>query len=65
VSEVKNDVNPDGRAVRGAGLRLLACLDCGFKSHQGHGGLSAVSVVFSGIGLCNGLIAHPEELYRV
>jgi hypothetical protein len=36
---------PSGRAVYAVGLRLLACWDCGFKSHQGHGCLPVVSVV--------------------
>ena len=34
-----------GRAVYGVGLRPLACWDCGFESHRGHGCLSVVSVV--------------------
>jgi hypothetical protein len=34
-----------GRAVQGVGLRPLACWDCGFESHRGHGCLSVVSVV--------------------
>jgi hypothetical protein len=34
-----------GHAVKGVGLRLLACWDCGFKSHKGHGCLSCVSVI--------------------
>ena len=32
---------PSGRA----GLWPLACWDCGFESHRGHGCLSVVSVV--------------------
>ena len=36
---------PGGHMIQGVGLRLLACLDCGFESHQGHGCLSVVSVV--------------------
>ena len=34
---------PSGRAVW-VGLRPLACWDCGFESHWGHGCLSVVSV---------------------
>ena len=36
---------PGGRATYGVGLRPLACWDCGFESHRGHGCLSVVSVV--------------------
>ena len=38
-------VRLSGRAVPGVGLRPLACWDCGFESHRGHGYLSVVSVV--------------------
>ena len=34
-----------GRAVKGVGLRPLACWDCGFVFHGGNGCLSVVSVV--------------------
>jgi len=37
---------PSGNAVEGVGLRPLACWDCGFESHRGHGCLSIVSVVW-------------------
>ena len=37
---------PCGRAVYGVGLRPIACWDCGFESHRGHGCLSVVSVVY-------------------
>ena len=38
---------PRGRAVLVVGLRQsLACWDCGFESHQGHGCLCLVSVVY-------------------
>jgi hypothetical protein len=37
--------NPSGRAVYSVGLRPLACWDCGFESHRGHGCLSVVGVV--------------------
>ena len=36
---------PSGRAVWGVGLQLLACWDCGFESHWGHGCQSVVSAV--------------------
>jgi hypothetical protein len=36
---------PSGRSVEGVGLRLLACCDGGFDSHQGHGSLFVVCVV--------------------
>jgi hypothetical protein len=54
-----------GRAVRVVGLRSLASLDCGFEFHQVHECLSVVIVVLSGRGLCDGLITHPEESYRL
>jgi hypothetical protein len=54
--------DPNGRV----GLQPLSSWDCGFESHRGHGCLSLVSVcVLSGRGLCDGLIARPEESYRV
>ena len=34
-----------GRAVYGAGLQPLACWDCGFESHRGHGCLPVVRVL--------------------
>ena len=37
--------NPSGHAVKGVGLRPLACWDCRFESRQGHGYLSLMSVV--------------------
>jgi hypothetical protein len=37
--------SPNGRAVECVGLKPLTCRDCGFKSRQGHGCLSVVSVV--------------------
>ena len=37
--------SPSDRAVWGVGLRPLACWDCGFETHRGHGCLSVVSVV--------------------
>jgi len=37
--------SPSGRAVQDVSLRPLACWNCGFESHRGHGCLSVVSVV--------------------
>ena len=37
--------DPSGRAVKGVGLRPLACWDCGLESRRGHGCLSVVIVV--------------------
>ena len=44
---VANDsaADPVCRAVYGVGLQQLACWNCGFETHQGHGCLSVVSVV--------------------
>ena len=56
---------PSGHVVKVVGLQPLACWDRGFESHWGHGCLSVVSVVFSGRGLCNELLTHPEESYRL
>ena len=36
---------PSGRAVKGIDLRPLACWDCGFEPHGGHGRLSVVNIV--------------------
>ena len=36
---------PSGRAVKGVGLRPLACWGRGFESQSGHGYLSVLSVV--------------------
>ena len=38
--------------------------DCGFESYRGHGCLSVVSFVYCR-GLCNKLIARPQESYRL
>jgi len=38
--------DPRTRAVYGVGLLSLACWNCGFESHRGHGCLSLVSVEF-------------------
>ena len=40
-----HSANPNGHAFKEMDLRPLACWNCGFKSHQGHGYLSLVSVV--------------------
>ena len=36
---------PSGGTVKGLGLRLFTCWDCGFESLRGHGCLSIVTVV--------------------
>jgi hypothetical protein len=55
-----------GRSVKGLGLRPLAYRDCGFETRYGHGCPSVVFVVFCvDSGLCDGLIARPEECYRL
>ena len=46
-------------------MRLLACWDCEFESHWGHGCLSVVRVVSSGRGTCDELVIRPEESYRM
>ena len=47
---VKQETNnaiadPGGRAVQGLGFGPLACWDCGFESHRGHGCVSLMNVV--------------------
>ena len=37
--------NPSGSAVKGYGLRPIACWDCGFEFRWGHGCLSLSSIV--------------------
>jgi hypothetical protein len=55
-----------GRAVKGVGLRALACWDCEFESHPEHGCLSVSECcVLSGRGLGDDLITRPEESYRL
>jgi len=57
---------PSGRAVQGVGLRPLACWDCWFESHRGHGCLVYCECcMLSGRCLCDGLITRPEESYRL
>jgi len=61
-----HQADPNGLAVKGVGLRLLACWDCGFLSYGGMDVLCLVSFVcFSGRGICDSLITFPEESYRV
>ena len=55
-------VGPSGGAVKGDGMRLLACWDSGFESHREH---SYLPLVMSGKGLCDGSIPHPEESCRL
>jgi hypothetical protein len=45
MSATNSMADPSGRAVKGVGLRPLACWDCGFESSRGRGCLSLVSVV--------------------
>jgi len=45
-------VGPSGRVVLTAGLRPLACWECGFESCRGHGCLSVVSVVSCQVEVC-------------
>ena len=61
---LKSKVHPSGRAVKGVGLRPLACRDFGFESRRGHGCQCLESDVLSGSGLCLELIIHPKESYR-
>jgi len=49
-----------------AGLRPLACWDCGFESHRGAWMLACCECcLMSGRGLCDELITRPEESYRL
>ena len=41
----RNQPDPKNRAVKGVGLRPLACCDRGIESHRRHECLSVVSVV--------------------
>ena len=52
---------PRGRRRGSAAARW----DCGFESRRGHGCLSCECCVLSGRGLCDGLITHPDESYRI
>ena len=46
------------------GLWPLTCWDCGFESHRGHGCVFCDCCVLLGSGLCDELIARPEESYQ-
>ena len=43
--KVTQQAHPGGRALESAGLRSLACCDCGFESRRGRECLSIVNVV--------------------
>jgi len=43
---------PVAARSKDVGLRPIACWDCGFESHRGHGGLSVVSVVCCQVEVC-------------
>jgi len=58
-----NSVFCPSQWLLGVGLWPLACCDCGFESHWGHGYL--LCYVFSGRGLCDDLITRPEESCRL
>ena len=58
----------DSRLSRGLGrgLQSLVCWGCGFEYRQRHGYLFFYKCcVLSGRVLCDGLITHPEESYRL
>ena len=60
---------PGTRAVKGVGLRPLACWSWGFDFRQGYGCLSVVSVVCCQVEVsATGLITRPDcgmsECYR-
>jgi len=59
------NVDLNGRAIQGVGLRQLACWDCGFEYRRGHGCLSVVSVLCCQVEVCVGLITRLEAFYRV
>jgi hypothetical protein len=44
--------DPSGHAVKGVGLRPLACWDCGCESSREHGRLSLASVVCCQVEVC-------------
>jgi len=56
---------PSGRAVLGIGLRPFACWDYGCESHRAWMSVCCECCVLSGRSLCNDLITHPEESYRL
>jgi len=60
------DVGPSGRAVYGVGLRPLACSDRGVRiPPKASVPFSCECCVLSCRGLCDELITHPEESYRL
>jgi hypothetical protein len=56
---------PSGHTVWGMGLWLLACWDCGFESRRPWMSVNRERCLFSGRGLCDGLIARLQESYRI
>jgi hypothetical protein len=57
---------PSGRAVYGVGLRSLSCWECGIEPPPGAWmSVCRECCVLSGRGLCDELITHPEESYRL
>ena len=66
-SSSSSSADPSGPAVEDMGLRPFGYWDCGFESRQGHGCVSVCCqhCLWSGRGLCVGLITRPEESYRV
>ena len=51
---------------KAVGLRPLACWDCGFECHWGHGCVVYCECcVLLGRVLCDELITRPEEFYRL
>jgi len=59
--------DPSDRAVKGVGLRPLACWDWVFESHRGHGCLSVCCecCVLSGRGLGEGPIHRLRDASRM
>ena len=65
-SKVPNLADSVCLAVEDAGLSVLVCCDCWFKSRQWHGCLCLVrDVCCRGRGLCEGPIPRSEKSYRV
>jgi hypothetical protein len=59
---ILKSADPGGREVYSVGLYPLACWDCGFESHRGHGFLFLVIVVCCvGRGLYDGPISRSED----
>ena len=56
---------PSGRAVLDVGLRRLACWDCRFESHRGHGRLSLVCVVSCQVEVSATSWSLVQEPYRL